>query len=259
MSLDWGFGKGGMVVKKNFKRLIIITLNFILLISITNYFNYIFEKYTTKEVVSNVNNVINIEKTTAILSIEKIKKLQDYYNNSDIKGIISIDGMDTFNYPVVQAQDNDYYLNHNYYKKYDAYGSIYADYRSNLDSSNKILIYGHSSSKRDVPFNKLESYYDESFYKNHKYIILETESNIYRYEIFSVYVETSDFTYMNINFDSKEDWYSHIIKIKNKSLYSTDAELTKDDDILILQTCSTNPNYKKYSKKYLLIVSRRVK
>ena len=74
-----------------------------------------------------------------------------------------------------------------------------------------------------------------------------------------MYVETSDFTYMNMNFDNDELWYRHILGLKNKSIYSTDVELSGDDEILILQTCSRSSDYKKYSKKYLLIVSRRVK
>lgn len=211
------------------------------------------------KIVKTVNDVINIENTEELIAINKVKELQNYYNNNDIIGTITIDGIDNFYYPIVQAKDNDYYLKHNYYKEYDKYGSIYADYRTSLDNSKKILIYGHSSRKIDVPFNKLENYYQEGYYNNYKYITLETLNNTYRYEIFSVYVETNDFTYMNINFDSKEDWYSHIVTLKNKSLYKTNIELNKDDDILILQTCSKNPNYQKYSKKYLLIVSRRVK
>ena len=89
------------------------------------------------------------------------------------------------------------------YKKYDSYGAIYADYRSDLDNSKKILIYGHSSSKKEVPFNILENYENKDYYNKNKYITLETKTNTYRYEIFSVYIETSDFTYMNINFDNK--------------------------------------------------------
>ena len=33
----------------------------------------------------------------------------------------------------------------------------------------------------------------------------------------------------------------------------------EDDEILILQTCSTHDDYKDYSQKYLLIIARRVK
>lgn len=187
-----------------------------------------------------------------------IEILQEEYGNSDIIATIEINDSD-FKEIVVQSSDNKYYLNHNYKKNYDKLGSIYLDYRINLDNSKKLLIYGHSSSKRSAPFNYLEKYYDEDFYENHKYITINSKNDTYKYEIFSVYVETNDFTYMNLNFDSSKDWYLHLLKLKKKSLYDSDIELNEDDDILILQTCSTNLKYQKYSKKYLLIVSRRVK
>lgn len=246
-------------MKKSFRPVLSLILKISIIVSICYLSTEQINNHTSKKTVSSVNDIIDVSKIEDNLEFNKVQELQNYYKNSDIKGIISIEGIEDFNYPIVQALDNDYYLNHDYYKNYNTYGAIYADYRINLDDSRKKIIFGHSSTKKTVPFNKLENYYDKDYYSEHKYITLETQTNSYRYEIFSVHVETSDFTYMNINFDNKEKWYAHILKLKNKSLYSIDAELTKDDEILILQTCSTNSNYKKYSKKYLLIVSRRVK
>ena len=86
----------------------------------------------------------------------------------------------------------------------------------------------------------------------------DKDINIYTYEILSVYIETSDFTYMNMNFDNEEDYFMHITKLKDKSLYPTNVNLNGNDDILILQTCSNHKDYQKYSKKYLLVIARRV-
>lgn len=235
-------------------------VSLLIILTLITYFSIsYFSKNTSKMVVSNVNDTININKTEDKLSINKIKELQEYYGNSDIVGVLSIEGMNEFNYPVAQSRDNDYYLNHDYYKKYDKYGSIYADYRSDLDNSKKTIIYGHSSSKINVPFNILENYENKDYYNKYKYITLETKTNTYRYEIFSVYIETNDFTYMNMDFDNKGNWYAHVLGLQNKSMYSTDIVLDMDEDILILQTCSKNPNYQDSKNKYLLIVSRRVK
>ena len=244
-------------MKKSFKGTLSL-ICILLVIMVINYFSIKVEEHAAKVVVSSVNEVIDIKNTEDKLSINKIEYLQNYYGNGDIKGIISINGVNDFSYPIVQTKNNNYYLSHNYYKEYDAYGAIYADYRVDLNNSKKVLIFGHSSSKREVPFNGLENYYDEDYYKAHKYITLETETNIIRYEIFSVYVETSDFTYMNINFNSAEEWYLHILGLQKKSLYHINVDLNENDDILILQTCSTNSKYSSYSKKYLLVVSRRV-
>ena len=64
---------------------------------------------------------------------------------------------------------------------------------------------------------------------------------------------------MNINFIDKEDYHNHINILKNKSLYDTGIKLNEDDEVLILQTCSNYVDYKNYDKKYLLIISRRIK
>lgn len=188
---------------------------------------------------------------------KEVKTLQNTYNNQDIKGIVSIEGEDSFKFPIAQTTDNDFYLSHDYYRNYDKYGSIYADYRVDLDDSRKILLFGHNSSYIDTPFGNLENYYDKNYYDEHKYIYITTSNSVYKYEIFSVYVETSDFTYMNINFSNDEEWYSHITKLQSKSLYNIDVTLDKSDNILIMQTCSNNPNYKE-KKKYLLVISRKV-
>lgn len=245
-----------MKVKKN-RKIIFLVVVFILLVLV----GYQVIKINSNEMIKVFESNKQEKLSSSLINSNKVNNiqlLQEQYNNSDIKGIISIDNDEHFSYPVVQGSDNDYYLNHNYYNESDKLGSVYLDYRVNLDSSKKFLIYGHSSVRQDTYFNSLENYYDEDYYQNHRYITFETETNIYRYEIFSVYVETSDFTYMNMNFDSNNDWYLHLLKLQAKSLYQTDVVLDSDDDILILQTCSNNTDYQNYNKKYLLVISRRV-
>ena len=52
-------------------------------------------------------------------------------------------------YPVVQAEDNDYYLNHTYYDAVNKAGAIFLDYRSTLTAdytSPNLVLYGHNQS-----------------------------------------------------------------------------------------------------------------
>ena len=198
---------------------------------------------------SNVNNPINYE--------EVIEKLRSKYNNDDVVGILEISNTD-YTVPIMQGEDNDYYLEHTPDGKSNFMGSIYLDYRVDIDSNKKLLIYGHNSSNVDMPFKILEEFYDKDYYDNHKYVEITTSTTKKKYEIFSVHVETSDFTYMNINFDDDEDYIEHLEKLKSRSMYDTGVELSSDDEILILQTCSTHSDYRNYSKKYLLIILRRV-
>lgn len=197
---------------------------------------------------SNVNNPIDYEGI--------INKIRNEYQNNDIIGILSIDNTD-YKVPILQGEDNSYYLNHTPDGKENFMGSIYLDYRVNIDSSRKLLIYGHNSSRIDMPFKILEEFYDIDYFNNHKTMSIITSNTEKKYEIFSVYVEPSDYSYMNLKLSDEE--YSNQIKMfKNKSLYDTGVEVTGDEEILILQTCSTHKDYSNYEKKYLLIILRRV-
>ena len=197
----------------------------------------------------NVNNPIDYEGI--------INDLKEEYNNDDVVGLLEINNTD-YVVPIMQGEDNDYYLNHTPDGKKNFMGSIYLDYRVNIDSDRKLLIYGHNSSNIDMPFKILEEFYDKDYYDNHKYVEITTSTTKKRYEIFSVHIETSDFSYMNINFVDDDDYLDHITKLKEKSMHDTEVELNKEDEILVLQTCSTHKDYRNYAKKYLLIILRRV-
>ena len=51
------------------------------------------------------------------------------------------------NYPVVQGEDNDFYLNHDFNKKESSSGAIFIDYKNNIDKDKNIIIYGHNNEK----------------------------------------------------------------------------------------------------------------
>ena len=95
------------------------------------------------------------------------------------------------------------------------------------------------------------------FSSNHKYMSIITSNTEKKYEIFSVYVETSDFSYMNLKL-SDEEFDNQFKMFKEKSLYDTGVEVLPNDEVLVLQTCSTHRDYSNYKYKYLLIILRRV-
>ena len=217
---------------------------------------FVFNKNSNKQLDVNIERNDNV--TNPINYSDVINNMREEYNNNDIKGVLEIENTD-YKVPILQGSDNDYYLNHDAYGNSNYMGSIYLDYRVDIDSSRKLLIYGHNSSRVDMPFKILEEYYDKKYYDEHKYVDIITETTKKRYEIFSVYVEPTDYSYMNINFNSDEEYLEHLNKLKNKSMYNTGIDISKDDEILIFQTCSTHKDYQNYSKKYLLVISKRVK
>ena len=210
-----------------------------------------------ESVLSNNDETIAEAVVDEVVSYKKeIDALRKKYKNNDIVGIIEIENED-FSAPVVQSKDNDYYLNHLPNKKRSFMGSIFLDYRVNIESSKKIMIYGHNSSKYKMPFYILEKYYDLDYLNEHKYVDIKTDNKLRRYELFSIHVETSDFSYMNLKFTDKE-YVKHINTLKDRSMFKMDTELDKNTNILILQTCSTHKKYKNYKKKFLLLVFKEI-
>ena len=202
-----------------------------------------------------VSNSVKDKVHISFYDYKDINSLKKEYNNDDIIGYISIPNL--ISTPVAKSNDNEYYMNKNLYKKPDKLGSTFIDYR-NKKNDRKIIIYGHNSSKYNAPFSNLEKYYNEDFYKNNKFIYLNYENKVIKYEIFSVFIETYDWYYTKINFKNNKEWFNHINKLKDSSWYPTDALLNESDKILILQTCSNLDSYKEYENKYLLIIAKKV-
>ena len=244
------------MTRKNvlFLLIFILSLSLVLELKCTNIWNNAIEKINEINIENDNNRVIKIQDETTIPDIDTyISK----YNNNDIKGVLYIPDTKILE-PIVQTSNNDYYLNRDLYKKKDTRGSVFLDYRVSINLGRKNLIYSHNSNIHDVPFKELEKYYEKDYYSKHKYIYLKDEKSTIKYLIFSIYVETSDWTYTKIKFNTDEEWLEHLKYLKNNSWYDTDVILDKKDQVLILQTCSHHRKYKNYKDKYLLVIAKRV-
>ena len=239
------------------KHYIIIILLVMLIVSILTFNIYKYNN-TLKSKIINSNTIeVNYE-INKIDYEEELNKARNKYNNNDIVGILS-NSDDTLNEIVMQSTDNDYYLEHTVYHESNWRGQTFLDYRNDINNSDKLIIYGHNSNYYNLPFKVLENYYNKSYYDENKYLYLQTNLNKYKYEIFSVYVEVSDWDYYNkMKFNTKDEYYNHILKLKNKSMYDTNVSVNEDDKILIIQTCSTKKEYSNYENKFLLIIAKRV-
>lgn len=204
-----------------------------------------------------------IEETVVPKEIEIIdeKTVKDYisdlqikFNNSDIKGILNIDGLDV-NIPIVKGKDNDYYLRHAVTKKKSVIGSVFIDYRNNTNSR-QINIYGHNSTKFNPPFKVLEGYLNKDYYDEHKYFEFMVNDETRKYEIFSVIVADKDSSeeHMQFSYKKDSDWLKHFQRLQKKSKYKINVTVNKDDKIMVLQTCI----FGRYHDKLLVIVGREI-
>lgn len=84
--------------------------------------------------------------------------------NEDIVAWIQIPGIGV-DYPVVQGEDNEYYLHHTFRKEVNKAGSIFLDYRNRADfTDQRVILYGHNM-KDGSMFSNLKKYQDDAFWK----------------------------------------------------------------------------------------------
>ncbi|MEK3915524.1 class B sortase [Paenibacillus sp. FSL H7-0331] len=156
--------------------------------------------------------------------------------NTDTVGWLNIAGTSVDD-PIVQAQDNDYYLDRNYKKEASRSGSIFMDYRNTIMANDmNTILYGHRM-KNGSMFGALKAYGDRDFFDNHRTFRYDTLYKSYDVEIFSFYYTTTDFNYIETAFSDDTDYLSFLHSIQNKSIYQTDTVLNELEPILTLSTC----------------------
>lgn len=191
--------------------------------------------------------VLQYKQNDKTKEVSELLYFKEYFSNNDIVGTLKIRGTN-INTLLVKGGDNKYYLNHSIYKEKDIKGSIFIDYRTNLNSK-QINIYGHNSKKHLLMFKELEKYKKKEFYNKHKIIEIWDGINIYKYEIFSVKIVNKKSNHMDLNPDNKEKY----IKNLNKSIYNTGIKASVNDKILILQTCNYNPK-----NTFILVIAKLI-
>lgn len=161
--------------------------------------------------------------------------------NDEVIGWITFDNME-LSYPIMQGEDNDYYLTHTFSGETNSAGSIFMEAANtpNFEDCHTI-IYGHNMKNLSM-FGQLKKYKTEEFYEAHQYFTIYTEDHVYRYQIFAYYdiVETGD-VYM-IGFLPDEEFQEFINQMLRRSYYDTDVEVTAQDKVITLSTCSTEGN-----------------
>jgi len=175
--------------------------------------------------------------------------------NEDVKAYIIFQNGLVDTQPVLQGDDNDYYLYHNWETGEDqTYGSLMLDVNNNITGMDQnTIIYGHYIYlSRDLPrnlvFTPLADLMDEANYENNKYLALISEGIIRYYVIARVYAcpivdggegyQVTDDRYQ-YNLTSYDDEYfqEYLAAIEEAEYYDIDVELSSSDRLLTLQTC----------------------
>lgn len=180
---------------------------------------------------------------------------EKYAENDDLIGWIRLEAAN-LNDPVVQAEDNKYYLTRDFNGNDYVNGSLFVDYKCQFTTRTRpanTIIYGHNM-VTGPSFAKLTRYYDArlngdypnrlDFYLNNPTIEFDTIWEEGTYKVFAcMYVNTMEEHgevfkyYKQRDIKNEGQFYEYIAQILDRSVFYTDVDLEYGDEILTLSTC----------------------
>ena len=186
-------------------------------------------------------NNVKVQADDEPVMLNKYESL--YQENQDLIGWLSIEGMN-IDYPVMQCEDDEYYLHHDFYGKESKYGCLYVRGQADVNAGTNFIIYGHNM-KDGSMFGDLDFYSEKDFCVEHPLISFDTLYEEHTYRIIAVfrsqvYNEEDDaFKYYQFyQAETKEEFDDFYRNIKDISLYDTGVDAEFGDTFLTLSTCA---------------------
>lgn len=157
--------------------------------------------------------------------------------NPDTVGWLYV-GSCGISYPIVQGEDNDYYMNHTFEGTVNSSGAIIIDYRDDKYLKDwNTFIYGHNM-KNGSMFGSLKKLLkDETLYDSDPYIYVYLPGYIYRYKIFSYYKDKPD-SKMYWTADTLQEYRQYIRDALSLSVRDLGVETSEENNMVTLVTCS---------------------
>lgn len=197
---------------------------------------------TTAEIVE----ISNTETETVPEIIQAVDTLPDEVRQSLIDSAQSLNSVypdalgwlyipnTNINYPVMQSDDNEYYLTHAYDGSGLKSGSAFLDYRCEGRFMNPInIVYGHNM-KNGSMFAGVLNFTDRGYFDSHKYGWLATPETVYRIDFFSCAIAD----WHDSLYDGSLAVAEWIPQICEKSVVCREMSYSDEDRFISLSTCS---------------------
>lgn len=227
---------------------------------------YVVEPYKNKTVAETPS--IDESDTQTTLLPNKSKHILAKYKellktNEDFVGLLRIPLLDKDDMKVVQCDDNDTYLTTNFNGEYSVYGTLFVDFRNNIEElDTNTIIYGHKMRDGQI-FGHLNYYKDIENYKEYPTLKFNTIYEDGTWKIFAAFIvniyDYQDngytFPYRTINFPSDEKFNEFITDVKSRSYYTNESvDIKPTDKILTLSTCCYE-----FEDSRFVVMARRVR
>jgi len=160
--------------------------------------------------------------------------------NADVRAWIHNEAI-VVDHPILKSPDNEYYLTRDLDLSYKAMGSIFFDFRNKNDFSDpNTIIYGHNFDN-GLMFSNLVWYKNQQFFEQNPFYYLYTPEQVFRVDIAAgIVVNETDTTYLVVDFNSDAEFRSLIQTIEENSVIETEIELTPQDRLVTLYTCTND-------------------
>ncbi len=187
--------------------------------------------------------------TTETERRKTLEILQEYQvwcdRNPDFAGWLQIDDTQ-INLPVLKTTDNEYYLHKDIDKNDDINGTLFLDYRDNIETpSTNMIIYGHNMKSGEM-FGGLKKYLDADYVASHDKIHFDTIYEKRVYQVIAVclsevgYQDDATERYYNfIDADDTGNLQTFLSTIRECAVYDKTQDVTDDDSFLTLSTCNS--------------------
>ncbi len=191
-------------------------------------------QYRIVDEMINQENNVNID----FKSLEEI--------NADVVGWIGYEGFE-IDYPLVQSEDNQFYLNHLFTLERNKLGAIFLDYRNQSDFSDRnTIVYGHNM-KDGSMFSSLSNYKKQEYYNANPNLLIATKDNIYRVDFFAGVVIDGSYESVRFDFINDDDFNLYIDSLVQNSTFNSKVNVEAQDRIVSLVTCSYEYNNARYA------------
>lgn len=156
--------------------------------------------------------------------------------NEEVVGWIYCEGT-TINYPVLQGEDDDYYLKHTYDRTENRAGSIFVEaLNAPKFADSNTIIYGHHM-KNGSMFATLKNWADQEYFEEHPVFWLLTPEQNYRIELISGYITPAVSDTYKVFQGPSQEFTEYLEEAYAKSDFKSDAEWSPNDRFVVLSTC----------------------
>lgn len=167
--------------------------------------------------------------------------------NPDVVGWLAIP--DTgISYPMVQGEDNQYYLRRTWQGESNTAGSIF------LESANdpaltdfNTIVYGHRM-RSGTMFAPLQYYSDPDYLRAHPSVYITDGGGLHRYDVFAAHSVGVEEIVYRLDLETEERQEEFLSYCMEHSEIGTDVEPKVGDRILTLSTCTGNG----YAKRWVV-------